>query len=78
MRLGEENPVHGFVDSWDVGHKLVADGGGLEVRDQIDGLVVVVITDGVQHAVPERPSMLEGVVRIHLVDCFNAIIDGVR
>jgi hypothetical protein len=76
--LGEEDALHGFVDSWDVCDEPVADCRVLQVCDQ--GLAVIVAGEGVvfEHLGPEFPALLEGGVGWLGGDGVHVVFDGGR
>jgi hypothetical protein len=78
LGLGEQDLLHGLVDSWDVCDEPVADCREVQVGDE--GVAVVIAGEGfgVEHVCPELPALLERGIGGLGCDGFDVVFDGGR
>jgi hypothetical protein len=74
--LGEEDLLHGFVDSGDVCEEPVADGRELQVCDKAAAVVIAWECFGIEHVCPQFPALLERGIGGLGTDGLHVVFDG--
>lgn len=65
-----------LVDAGYVSHELVADVRELQVRDELQDVLIGGVVLGSGHAVPEAVGVFDGCRRWAVKDCFHVAFDG--